>query len=63
MIWTLGWSIIFGSIFGILMVPIWWIGLLCHISIEENQLIHRFGEDYLRYMKKARGRMIPGLPI
>ena len=62
-LWTLGWAILFGSIIGVLLVPVWWIGLLFHIVIEEECLERTLGQPYLEYKKKVRGRIIPGLPI
>lgn len=60
---SLGWSIIFGSIIGIMLTPFWWAGLLILTITEEASLERELGEEYIQYKKKVRGRIIPGLPI
>lgn len=60
---SLGWSIIFRSIIGIALVPLWWIGLLCLVLIEEQSLEREVGRPYLEYKARVKGRIIPGLPI
>jgi protein-S-isoprenylcysteine O-methyltransferase Ste14 len=62
-LWCLGWAIIFRSIIGILLVPLWWTGLLLHTMIEEESLERELGQPYVAYKKQVRGRIIPGLPI
>ena len=62
-IWTLGWSIMFGSILGVALVPIWWGGLLFHAIIEEEHMEQMFGQRYIDYVARVRGRLLPGLPL
>ena len=62
-LWCLGWAIIYRSVIGISLVPLWWLGLLFHIFIEEESLERELGQNYLEYKKRIRGRIIPGLPI
>lgn len=62
-LWCLGWSIIHGSVIGVLLVPIWWAGFLFLTMIEEESLENALGSDYLNYKDKIRGRIIPGIPI
>ncbi len=62
-LWFLGWSVMFRSIIGLLLVPVWWLGLLLHTLVEEEAMEHALGEKYLAYKRKVRGRIIPGLPI
>jgi protein-S-isoprenylcysteine O-methyltransferase Ste14 len=62
-LWCLGWSIMFRSVIGVLLVPIWWISLLFLVTIEEESLKRELGQQYMDYKKKVRGRIIPGLPI
>jgi protein-S-isoprenylcysteine O-methyltransferase Ste14 len=62
-LWCLGWSMMFRSIIGISLVPLWWAGLLIHTIIEEESLERELGQSYLDYKKHVRGRIIPGLPI
>ncbi|MHA2226263.1 MAG: methyltransferase family protein [Candidatus Hodarchaeales archaeon] len=63
LLWCLGWAILFRSIVGVLLVPLWWMGLLFHILVEEESLEHTLGQTYLDYKKKVRGRIIPRLPV
>ncbi len=62
-LWCLGWSIMFRSVIGVLLVPFWWISLLFLVMIEEESLKRELGQPYLDYKKKVRGRIIPGLPV
>lgn len=63
LLWCLGWAIIFGSIVGIALVPLWWAGLLFLTAIEEQSLEREVGQPYLEYKKRVGGRIIPGLPV
>jgi len=63
LLWCLGWAIMFRSTMGVALFPIWWIGLLFHIAIEEESLELEFGTAYLQYKQKTKGRIIPGIPI
>jgi protein-S-isoprenylcysteine O-methyltransferase Ste14 len=63
LLWCLGWAIMFRSIIGVALVPLWWAGLLFHIIIEEESLERELGRLYLEYKARVRGRIIPGLPI
>jgi protein-S-isoprenylcysteine O-methyltransferase Ste14 len=62
-LWCLGWSIMHGAIVGVMLVPVWWSGLLFLITIEEESLERVLGQKYLKYKEKVRGRILPGLPI
>ena len=62
-LWALGIAIMFRSIIGIALTPLWWVGLLCVVIIEEQSLERELGRPYLEYKKKVRGRIFPGLPI
>jgi protein-S-isoprenylcysteine O-methyltransferase Ste14 len=62
-LWSLGWSIMFQSVIGILLVPLWWASLFCLVLIEEDSLAQVFGQPYLDYKKKVKSRIIPGLPV
>jgi protein-S-isoprenylcysteine O-methyltransferase Ste14 len=63
LLWCLGWAIMFRSIIGVALVPLWWAGLQFHIIIEEESLERELGQSYLEYKARVRGRIIPGLPI
>lgn len=62
-LWYLGWAIMFRSIIGVALVPVWWLGLLLHTLVEEEMLKRALGQPYVDYTRKVRGRIIPGLPI
>ena len=62
-LWSLGWAIMFRSIIGLALVPLWWAALLLHTLVEEDALERALGEKYLDYKSKVKGRIIPGLPI
>jgi protein-S-isoprenylcysteine O-methyltransferase Ste14 len=34
-VWCLGWAIMFRSVVGVILVPLWWASLLILIMIEE----------------------------
>ncbi|MBN1679802.1 MAG: isoprenylcysteine carboxylmethyltransferase family protein [Anaerolineae bacterium] len=63
LIWCLGWAILNGSVAGVVLVPVWWAGLLVLITLEEESLERSIGEPYRVYKAQVRGRIIPGLPI
>ena len=59
----LGWAMICRSVIGVALVPLWWLGLLILIIIEEESLEHEFGAPYVAYKQRVRGRILPGLPV
>ena len=63
LLWSLGWSIMFQSVIGVLLVPFWWGSLSCITTIEEESLAQRLGQPYLEYKKRIKSRIIPGLPL
>ena len=62
-LWCLGWSIMFRSAIGVLLVPFWWASLLFITMIEEENLERKLGQPYLEYKQRVKSRIIPGLPI
>jgi protein-S-isoprenylcysteine O-methyltransferase Ste14 len=62
-LWCLGWSIMFRSIIGVVLVPLWWAGLSSLVLVEEENLERVLGQSYLDYKKRVRSRILPGLPI
>jgi NTE family protein len=56
-------SLIFHSIIGLALTPIWWVALQFHIIHEEENLEKEFGPFYLEYKKRVKGRIIPIPPI
>jgi protein-S-isoprenylcysteine O-methyltransferase Ste14 len=63
LLWCLGWSIMYRSVIGVLLVPFWWVSLLFTTLIEEESLERELGQPYIAYKKRVRSRIIPGLPI
>ena len=62
-LWPIGWSILWGSVYGVALTPIWWLGFLLHVLIEERQLEEQLGSQYREYRERVRGRIFPWLPI
>ena len=62
-LWSLGLSIMLGSVIGIALVPLWWTGLLFLTVLEEEDLERMIADEYGAYREHVRGRILPGLPI
>ena len=62
-LWFLGWAIMFRSVYGVALAPVWWMAFLIHTLAEEAELERTLGVNYLEYMKQVRGRIFPGLPF
>jgi protein-S-isoprenylcysteine O-methyltransferase Ste14 len=62
-IWPVGLSVMFDSIYGLALTPVWWFMFLIHTLAEEADLERSLGEEYVEYKKKVRGRIFPGLPF
>lgn len=60
-LWPIGWSIVWGSIYGLALTPIWCIGGLLHVLVEEEQLEEELGTQYQEYKRRVRGRFFPRL--
>ena len=60
---SLGFAIMFRSIIGVALVPIWWAAFLSITLVEEASLERALGQLYLDYKQRVKGRIIPGLPI
>ena len=63
LLWPLGLAIIFHSVYGVALTPLWWLAFLIHALSEEADLERTLGKEYLEYEKKVRGRIFPGLPF
>ena len=63
LLWCLGLAIMFKSIIGVALIPIWWLAFLFHIAKEEECLERELGELFKTYKKQVRSRIIPGLPF
>lgn len=62
-LFALGFAVMFRSIIGVVLVPIWWAAFLSIVLVEEASLERALGEVYLDYKQSVRGRIIPGLPV
>lgn len=62
-IWGLGWALLFGSVIGVALTPVWFIAFYLHALIEEEALLREYGAIYRDYMAQVRARLIPGVPI
>jgi protein-S-isoprenylcysteine O-methyltransferase Ste14 len=62
-LFSLGFAIMFRSIVGVALTPVWWAGFLLVVLIEEESLGRTLGQSYLDYKQRVKGRIIPGLPI
>jgi len=62
-LFSLGFAVMFRSIIGIALIPIWWAAYLAIVLVEETSLERALGQRYLDYKQQVKGRIIPGLPI
>ncbi len=62
-LFSLAFAVMFGSIIGIALIPIWWVACLAIVLVEETSLERALGPRYLDYKQQVKGRIIPGLPI
>lgn len=63
LLWSLGWAIMWGSTIGLLLIPLWWMGFLLFVMLEEEDLESCIGKDYNEYKRIVRGRILPRLPL
>jgi protein-S-isoprenylcysteine O-methyltransferase Ste14 len=62
-LFSLGFAVMFRSIIGIALIPIWWAAYLAIVLVEETSLERALGQRYLDYKQQVKGRIIPGLPL
>jgi protein-S-isoprenylcysteine O-methyltransferase Ste14 len=62
-LFSLGFALMFRSIIGIALIPIWWAAFLAIVLVEETSLERALGQRYLDYKQQVKGRIIPGLPV
>ncbi len=60
---SLAFAIMFGSVIGVALIPVWWTAFLALVFVEEASLERVLGQRYLDYKQRVKGRIIPGLPI
>ena len=62
-LFSLGFALMFRSIIGMALIPIWWAAYLAIVLVEEASLERALGQRYLDYKQQVKGRIVPGLPI
>ena len=62
-LFILGWSVLFGSVAGIMLTPLWVVAFYLHSLIEENSLVAEHGQLYSSYKLRVRSRVLPGVPF
>jgi len=62
-LFSLGFAVMFRSIIGIALIPIWWAAYLAIVLVEETSLERALGQCYMDYKRQVKGRIIPWLPI
>jgi protein-S-isoprenylcysteine O-methyltransferase Ste14 len=58
--WSLGWSLIFGSIIGVALTPVWLAICWMMAVVEEERLVSVYGDSYRRY-QRTTSRLNPFL--
>lgn len=58
--WPLGWSLIFGSILGVVLTPVWFLVIWTMTHVEEESLIREYGDAYSEYQSRVP-RLFPRL--
>jgi protein-S-isoprenylcysteine O-methyltransferase Ste14 len=59
--WPLGWSLIFGSIIGVLLTPVWLLLIWAETYLEEDSLVREYGDAYRQFQSRVP-RLFPRLP-
>jgi len=60
--WPLGWSLMFGSIIGVLLTPAWLLVIWAGTLLEEEALVREYGDAYREYQARVP-RLIPRLSL
>jgi protein-S-isoprenylcysteine O-methyltransferase Ste14 len=60
-LWPLGWSLIFGSIIGILLFPAWTLIIWVLTNVEDEALVREYGDVYRDFQSRTP-RLFPHLP-
>jgi protein-S-isoprenylcysteine O-methyltransferase Ste14 len=59
--WPLGWSLIFGSVIGIALTPVWLLVIWALTYVEEGPLVQEYGDAYREFQSRVP-RLFPRLP-
>lgn len=58
--WPLGWSLIFGSVTGTALTPVWLLVIWVLTQVEEESLVREYGDAYRAYQARVP-RLFPRL--
>ena len=60
-LWPLGWSLIYASLIGVLLTPLWLLIIWVLTNVEEEALVQEYGDAYRAFQAKVP-RLFPRLP-
>ena len=60
-LWPLGLSLIFGSVIGVLLTPLWFLMIWVLTNVEEESLTREYGDAYCDFQSRVP-RFLPRLP-
>jgi protein-S-isoprenylcysteine O-methyltransferase Ste14 len=60
--WPLGLSLMFGSVIGVLLTPVWFLVCWAFTYIEEDVLVREYGDAY-RDLQSRVPRIVPRIPL
>jgi len=58
--WPLGWSLLFGSVIGVLLTPAWLLVIWVLTCVEEEAMVRAYGDAYRAYQSRVP-RLFPRL--
>jgi protein-S-isoprenylcysteine O-methyltransferase Ste14 len=61
-LWPLGWSLIFDSILGVLLTPVWLLVIWTMTHVEEESLVREYGDAYREFQSRVP-RLFPGASL
>jgi protein-S-isoprenylcysteine O-methyltransferase Ste14 len=59
--WPLGWSLIFGSVIGVVLTPVWLLVIWALTHVEEESLVREYGDAYREFQSRVL-RLFPRFP-
>lgn len=59
--WPLGWALIFGSVIGAALTPVWLVVIWVLTEVEEESLVREYGDAYREYQSRVP-RLLPFFP-
>ncbi|MGA7871474.1 MAG: isoprenylcysteine carboxylmethyltransferase family protein, partial [Candidatus Binatus sp.] len=52
-LWPLGWSLIFGSVIGVVLTPVWLLVIWGETYLEEESLVREYGDAYRQFQSRV----------